>query len=55
MVDRLRLFQRKNSGKLPERILIYRSGVSEVCRSSVHFDRLIVCRRCESGGTASGL
>ncbi|KAF8550555.1 hypothetical protein OG21DRAFT_1419509 [Imleria badia] len=29
MVDRLKLFQKKNNGKLPERILIYRSGIPE--------------------------
>ena len=44
MVDRLKLFQKKNNGKLPERILIYRSGISEVCYSSVRSDSLIVCR-----------
>ena len=44
MVDRLKLFQKKNNGMLPERILIYRSGVSEVCYSSVCFDGLIVRR-----------
>ena len=44
MVDRLKLFQKKNNGQLPERILIYRSGISEVCRSSVCFDGLILCR-----------
>lgn len=30
MVNRLKLFQKKNAGKLPERILVYRDGVSEV-------------------------
>ena len=30
MVDRLKLFQKKNSGKLPERIMVFRDGVSEV-------------------------
>ena len=44
MIDRLKLFQKKNNGKLPERILVYRNGISEVCRSSVRFDGLIVCR-----------
>ncbi|KAF9224760.1 Piwi-domain-containing protein [Gyrodon lividus] len=29
MVDRLKLFQSKNNGKLPQRILVYRDGVSE--------------------------
>ncbi|KAF8128683.1 Piwi domain-containing protein [Boletus edulis] len=29
MVDRLTFFQKKNNGKLPERILVYRDGVSE--------------------------
>ncbi|KAG9307964.1 ribonuclease H-like domain-containing protein [Chiua virens] len=29
MIDRIKLFQKKNSGKLPERILVYRDGVSE--------------------------
>ena len=38
MIDRLKLFQMKNNGKLPERILIYRSGVSEVCLSRVCVD-----------------
>lgn len=28
MVNRLKLFQKKNNGKLPERIVVYRSGVS---------------------------
>lgn len=31
MVNRLKLFQKKNNGKLPERVLVYRDGVSEVC------------------------
>lgn len=35
MVGRLQLFQKKNDGKLPERILVYRSGISKVCRSLV--------------------
>ncbi|KAG6379433.1 ribonuclease H-like domain-containing protein [Boletus reticuloceps] len=35
MVDRLKLFQKKNNGKLPERILIYRSGISQS-----HFNHL---------------
>ena len=30
MIDRLKLFQSKNSGKLPDRVLVYRDGVSEV-------------------------
>lgn len=30
IVDRLKLFQKKNNGKLPDRILVYRDGVSEV-------------------------
>jgi hypothetical protein len=29
MIDRLKLFQSKNNGKLPERVLVYRDGVSE--------------------------
>ncbi|KAF8121197.1 Piwi-domain-containing protein [Boletus edulis] len=35
MVDRLKLFQKKNNSKLPERILIYRSGISQS-----HFNHL---------------
>lgn len=30
MIERLKLYQQKNGNKLPERILIYRDGVSEV-------------------------
>lgn len=30
MIERLQLYQKKNGGKLPDRILIYRDGVSEV-------------------------
>lgn len=39
MVSRLKLFQKKNTGKLPERILVYRDGVSEVCLMSPSFRR----------------
>ena len=30
-VERLQAFQRRNKNVLPERIIIYRDGVSEVC------------------------
>ena len=30
MVERLRVFREKNNGTLPERIIVYRDGVSEV-------------------------
>lgn len=30
MIDRLKLFQKKNHQKLPARVLVYRDGVSEV-------------------------
>jgi eukaryotic translation initiation factor 2C len=35
MVERLQHFQKSNQKKLPERILVYRDGVSEVCPTSV--------------------
>ena len=38
MVDRLKLFQKRNNGKLPERIVVYRTGVSEVCILPVRFN-----------------
>ena len=31
MVERLEVYQKKNNGRLPDRIFIYRNGVSEVC------------------------
>lgn len=31
MVERLEAYQQRNRGKLPERIFVYRDGVSEVC------------------------
>ncbi len=31
MIERLEVFQRRNKRKLPERIFVYRDGVSEVC------------------------
>lgn len=31
MVERITAFKERNNNKLPERILIYRDGVSEVC------------------------
>lgn len=37
MVDRLKLFQKKNGGKLPTRVLVYRDGVSEVCLALTQF------------------
>lgn len=33
MIERLKLYQNQNHGKLPERILVYRNGISEVCRT----------------------
>ena len=30
MIERLQLYMKKNGNKLPERIIIYRDGVSEV-------------------------
>lgn len=29
-IERLQLYQKKNGGKLPERIFVFRDGVSEV-------------------------
>lgn len=60
MVDRLKLFQKKNSGKLPERVLVYRDGVSEVCLGSVYSLNPVSLflgsiQHCQRTGTTSDL
>src|SRR6266571_4850956 len=39
MIERLGVYQGRNKGNLPDRIFVYRDGVSEVCFSS--FFRLL--------------
>ena len=54
MKERLDLWQRKNGGQLPERILIYRDGVSEGQYTTVLSEELSQVRKaCEIYGTNS--
>jgi len=41
MHERLDLFRMRNNKKLPERILVYRDGVSEVCDLLPNHERML--------------
>ncbi len=57
MIERLQVYASKNGSKLPERVFVFRDGVSEVCCRIVRQCRserdLGTIRRCPQGGIAA--
>ena len=48
-IERLQLYQKRNGGRLPDRIFVYRDGVSEVRNTLISESRLLMHRGCASG------